>query len=144
MTISPHSTIPHAYAACLHADCPLSGHCLRQVAYKELLSTSDRFCIVNPSQCSKDDSCRYYRNSAPVRYARGFTGMQKRMYPEQYATFMQILLGRFSRTTFFERRRGERPMPPGEQAIVLEALRRAGVAEPMDFDAYEEGIDWQD
>ncbi len=144
MPKSPSSTIPYAYAACQHTDCPMSGNCLRQVAYKELISTSDRFCIVNPSQCSKDASCRHYRSSAPVRYARGFKGMQKRMYPEQYATFMQILVGRFSRTTFFERRRGERPMPPEEQAIVQDALRMAGVTASMDFDAYEEAIDWSD
>lgn len=139
-----YSTIPYEYATCQHTDCPMSDHCLRQVAYKELLTTSNHFRIVNPSQCSKDDACRYYRSKALVRYARGFTAMQKRMYPDQYEQFSRTLIRRFSRSTYFERRRGTRAMPPAEQALVLRTLRKVGVTESIDFDNYEEGINWYD
>ena len=139
-----HSTIPYEYAACQHTDCPMSDNCLRQVAYKELLTTSEHFRIVNPSQCSKDEACRYYRSKALVRYARGFTAMQKRMYPDQYEQFSRTLIHRFSRSTYFERRRGTRAMPPAEQALVLRTLRKVGVTEPIDFDNYEDGLNWYD
>ncbi len=139
-----YSTIPYEYAACQHTECPMSDNCLRQVAYKELLTTSDHFRIVNPTQCCKDESCRYFRSKVPVRYARGFKAMQKRMYPDQYKLFSRTLIRRFSRSTYFERRRGTRAMPPEEQALVLHTLHMVGVTEAIDFDNYEEGFNWYD
>ena len=136
------TTIPYEFAACQHSDCPLSDTCLRQVAYKQLLNETDNFRIVNPSQCSKDDVCRYFRTKELVRYARGFTALQEHMYPGQYKLFKSALIRRFSRSTYFERRRGTRAMPPEEQALVLRTLRNVGVNENIDFDGYEEGINW--
>lgn len=37
---------------------------------------------------------------------------------------------------------GERPLSPSEQQVVLNALKRCGVKEPKDFDAYFEEYDW--
>ena len=39
-------------------------------------------------------------------------------------------------------RKGERPLSPSEQQVVLNALKRCGVKEPKDFDAYFEEYDW--
>ena len=85
-----------------------------------------------------------FRDSAPVTYARGFTGMQSRMFPAQYQQFMSILMSHFGRNPYFERRRGEFPLSPKEQRIVLNALRRVGVTEELRFDHYEESVNWYD
>ena len=37
---------------------------------------------------------------------------------------------------------GRRPLSPSEQQVVLNALKRCGVKEPKDFDAYFEEYDW--
>ena len=70
--------------------------------------------------------------------------MQKQMFPGQYDTFKSILIRKFSRNPYFERRRGETALSPNEQDIVLRALRRAGVTTKLDFDSYEDNINWYD
>ena len=97
-----------------------------------------------PTLCTRDEACPYFRDSAPVTYARGFTGMQSRMFPAQYQQFMSILMSHFGRNPYFERRRGEFPLSPKEQRIVLNALRRVGVTEELRFDHYEESVNWYD
>lgn len=100
--------------------------------------------MINPSRCSKNESCIYYRYNKPVTYARGFTNFQKRMFPDQYSRFMSICINHWSRNTYFERRRGDRSLPPNEQAFILNALKKVGVTEDMKFDSYEENISWYD
>ena len=52
------------------------------------------------------------------------------------------LMRHFSRRTYYRVRKGERPLSPSEQQVVLNALKRCGVKEPKDFDAYFEEYDW--
>lgn len=136
---------PLNYPVCLHADCPRAEHCLHRVAYGMLLEKCEMLRVINPERCRKDgDNCPYFRDSAPVTYARGFTQMQRRMYPGQYNRFMRLLVGYFGRNPYFERRKGETALTPAEQKIVLNALRQAGVEEDLKFDAYEENVNWND
>jgi len=136
--------LPSHYPVCVHSDCPLAASCLHQLAYKELCKTMERMWLINPSRCTKAEDCKYYRNSEPVRYARGFSSFQDKMYPKQYAAFKQQLIARFNRNDFYRRRRGELALPPAEQAFVLDALRKAGVTEEMPFDSYEDRRNWYD
>lgn len=137
--------IPVEYATCEHGDCPRAATCLHQLVYRPLLERGDTYLrLLNPRQCTQNDRCAHYRNSAPVTYARGFTGMQQHMFPEQYRRFMSILVGHFSRNPYFERRRGEVALSPKEQKIVFNALRQAGVTEELKFDRYEENVNWYD
>lgn len=135
---------PKEYAICWHSDCPRAATCLHQLACQPLMEEQAILRLINPNHCTKDEHCPYYRDSSPVTYARGFTNMQKRMFPDQYQTFMSILMKRFGRTPYFERRRGEIAMPPKEQEIVLRALRQAGVTEDLKFDQYEENVNWHE
>ena len=139
-TFSP----PHGYAVCIHADCPMASSCLHRIAYPMLLETGNFLRLVNPSRCTKDASCSFYRSNRPVTYARGFTNFQKRMFPDQYSRFMSICINHWSRNPYFERRRGERSLPPDEQVFILNALKTVGVTEDMKFDSYEENINWYD
>lgn len=135
---------PDGYPVCQHEDCPRAGKCLHQLAYQPLLERSHILQLLNPKRCTKDENCPNFRDSTPVRYARGFIGMQKQMFPGQYDTFKSILIHKFSRNPYFERRRGETALSPNEQDIVLCALRRAGVTTKLDFDSYEDNINWYD
>lgn len=124
---------------------PRAGKCLHQIAYQPLIEQPATVLrLLNPTLCTRDEACPYFRDSAPVTYARGFTGMQSRMFPAQYQQFMSILMSHFGRNPYFERRRGEFPLSPKEQRIVLNALRRVGVTEELRFDHYEESVNWYD
>lgn len=136
--------IPADYAICMHHDCPRANTCLRQLAWNPQTEHKPLLRVINPNHCTRDEKCPYYRDSTPVTYARGFTSMQKHMYPGQYRTFMSILVRHFSRNPYFERRRGATALSPKEQEIVLQALRQAGVTEDLKFDKYEDNINWSD
>lgn len=134
--------VPENYALCLREDCPCASTCLRRLAYEPMMKRSTYLYVLNPDRCVPGASCPYYRNSAPVVYARGFKGMQARMLPAQYQKFRALLLNHFSQNTFYERRRGDYPLSPEEQNLVLQALHQAGVTENLPFDRYEECLRW--
>jgi len=135
---------PSDYAVCIHEDCPMADTCLHRQVYAKLLESRNYLRMVNPQRCSKNAQCEFYRDSKPVRFARGFINFQKNMFPGQYQTFMMTLIGKFGRNGYFDRRRGTKPLSPKEQEVVMEALRNAGVTNELKFDAYEELINWYD
>lgn len=137
-------SMPKGYAACLHSHCTLAATCLHQLAYNQLIQGETYLNVINPTQCSQKEDCPFYRNNQPVVYARGFTKMQKRMLPDQYRKFMQILIGEFGSNPYYERRRGETALSPREQEIVRHALRQVGLPDNWEFDAYEENVNWLD
>ena len=134
--------LPTDYSLCQHTDCPMAATCLHQIAYPLLLKSETYLRLINPKKCSKDRKCPFYRDSKPVTYAFGFTNFQKKMFPGQYQTFMCTLIGKFGRNAYFERRRGDSPLSPKEQEIVLAALQKAGITEKIPFDKYEDIINW--
>ena len=139
-----YTSVPPGYPVCVCTDCPMAVTCLHQFAYKKTTEKTVLLHIVNPKRCSKDAKCEFYRDTKPVTYARGFTNFQKKMFPNQYQLFMATLIGQFGRNAYFERRRGETALSPKEQQIVLAALRKVGIKEKMDFDSYEEKVNWYD
>lgn len=144
MTKKEYTPLPDSYPVCEHVDCPLASTCLHQIAYPTLMVQEEYLQLINPNRCSKSEACTYYRNNQPVRYARGFTNFQKRMFPNQYRQFMSICINHWSRNPYFERQRGTRALPPSEQAFILKTLEKVGVTEEMQFDSYEENINWYD
>ena len=139
-----YTTLPSRFGTCLHVNCPMASACLRQLAYSKMTENKDILCMVNPRHCSKDRDCKFYRDATPVRYAKGFTNFQKRMFPEQYHDFMYTLIVQFGRSAYFERRSGHTLLSPAEQEIVLAALQQAGVKEDFQFDKYVELYNWFD
>ena len=140
----PAFDIPFHYANCIHGDCTCADTCLRQLAYRHLIPTASVLHIANPTRCSKDEHCPYRRDSTPSPYARGFTKMQERMFPSQYEQFANRLIVYFGRSAYYERRNGNRLLPPKEQKVVTEAARKAGVTETFRFDSYEQRLSWED
>lgn len=134
--------VPDRYALCLHENCSCASACLRRIAYESAKERFTYLCVLNPDHCVPGESCSYYRDSAPVTYARGFKGMQARMLPVQYQQFRNLLLHHFGHNAFYECRRGECALSPEEQELVYQALMQAGVTEKLPFDSYEEGVRW--
>ena len=139
-----YTSLPEGYPVCEHTDCPNAENCLHQIAYHAMLEKTKYLKLINPTHCTKDEACTFYRDNRPTTYARGFTNMQKHMFPQQYQQFMDILMGKFRRNPYFERRRGKTPLPPQEQKFILDTLKKVGVSEKLEFDSYEENINWYD
>lgn len=134
--------IPYAYARCISSACPNMADCLRSMAWRMRDSSDKVLSVLNPDVVGEPDTCAWYRPCRGERYARGFTQMQKRMYPEQYARFMSALVGQFGRNPYFMRRRGEIPISEREQALVRRILAEVGADPSLDFDAFEYRVNW--
>ena len=76
MTKRTYTSLPTDYAVCIHVDCSLAATCLHQLAYPTLLGSKTFLRLINPNHCTKDDKCKFYRDSKPVVYARGLTNFQ--------------------------------------------------------------------
>ena len=142
MTKNNNQTTPHDYPVCEHQDCPMATTCLRQFAYTTLIENEVYLRLINPTKCSKDETCKYYRDKKPVVFARGFTNFQKQMFPQQYDKFMTTLVSHFGRNQYYKRRRGAILIPPEEQKVIRRVLEKVGADPKMDFDNYEEQINW--
>ena len=137
-----YTSLPNNYPVCEHSSCPMAATCLHQTAYSTLMEHAEYLRLINPTRCSKDEACTYYRDKKPVIFARGFTNFQKRMYPQQYDKFMTTLILHFGRNQYFKRRRGDILLPPEEQEVIRLMLEKVGADSKMDFDKYEEHINW--
>ena len=135
--------MPQGFSLCIHEACPLAEQCLRRMAWAALLASEERICIINPMLAMPSEACRYYRSIAPVTYARGFRGMQSQMLPAQYAKFSERLMKHFSRTSYFEHRRGTMLCTPTDIAYIRAVLNDLGLSD-LEFDAYEECYNWID
>lgn len=142
MTKNNKQTTPHDYPVCELQDCPMATTCLRQFAYTTLIENEEYLRLINPTKCSKDETCKYYRDKKPVVFARGFTNFQKQMFPQQYDKFMTTLVSHFGRNQYYKRRRGAILIPPEEQKVIRRVLEKVGADPKMDFDNYEEQINW--
>ena len=138
-----HKEVPYGYSHCLRADCPMAEHCLHQIAAQAVTNDIICFDILNPQLVEPSENCRFFRSDEPQVYARGFKNMQKQMLPGQYDTFRYRLIGKFGRNPYFERRKGARLCTPKDMLEVKAALKEQGL-EHLEFDAYEERVNWSD
>lgn len=122
-----YTSLPINYPVCEHSSCPMAATCLHQVAYSMMMEQNEEYLrLINPTRCSKDETCTYYRDKKPVIFAKGFTNFQKRMYPQQYDQFMTTLILHFGRNQYFKRRRGDILLPPEEQEVIRLMLEKVG------------------
>ena len=135
--------VPGCFLHCINADCPMAEHCLRQIATRALPKDELSVRILNPQITESSENCKFYRSDEPQVYARGFKNMQKQMLPGQYDTFRYRLIGKFGRNPYFERRKGARLCTPKDMLKVKAALKELGL-EHLEFDAYEERVNWSD
>ncbi|WP_297905350.1 DUF6078 family protein [uncultured Parabacteroides sp.] len=137
------ATIPNQYTLCLDRQCPKASTCLRQLAEQSMPDETAYWQIISPRHlASLKGTCPYYRPNKKVRYATGFVNLLESLPHKQMLTVIPVLMRHFSRRTYYRVRKGERPLSPSEQQVVLNVLKRCGVKEAKDFDAYFEEYDW--
>ena len=135
--------VPGGFAMCTRNDCEVCDHCLRHLAFEAV--GKDRWSIshVNPLKVVPTAECEYFRNNELATYARGFKNMQKSMIPSQYETFSYRLIGKFGRTGYFERRRGQRLCSPSEIETIRTVLQEIGLPR-LEFDGFVKKTNWYD
>lgn len=143
--------IPKDYIYCPAVDgvCPRAPQCLRAIAYRQLTATEapakpGPIRIVHPAcVASAADGCEYYRDSTPVRFARGMTNMFEDLPLKQARIVRRKVMACFScESYFYLSRKGERLITPAEQKAIRNAFRSAGVETAPQYDRYEEGVVW--
>ena len=136
--------LPGGFALCMRNDCKLCDHCLRNMAYKDVVTEKLwAICLVNPLRVKPSEACEYFRTDEPATYARGFVKMKQEMLPRQYDEFSVRLIGKFGRTGYYERRRGERLCSPKEIEFIQKVLQEMKLPN-FEFDAYEKHLNWYD
>lgn len=135
--------IPFGYVMCMRNDCKVCEHCLRHIAYNDVGKDEKRLMIINPLLAEPSEQCEHFRTDELATYAKGFTKMQLKMIPDQYQDFSVRLIGRFGRTGYYERRRGERLCTPSEIEFIRKVLQEIGLPD-LEFDGYQKQINWYD
>ena len=64
------------------------------------------------------------------------------LLPCHYDQFMTTLMLHFGRNPYFKRRRGNILLPPEEQEVVRLMLEEVGADSKMDFNKFEEYVNW--
>lgn len=136
--------VPGGYGLCTRNDCAVCNHCLRHIAYNDVV-TEELWVInhVNPLRTVPNAECPYFRTDELVTYAKGFVKMKQEMLPRQYDEFKCRLTGKFGRTGYYERRRGERLCSPSEMIVVHAVLHDLGLPN-LEFDGYVKKLNWCD
>ena len=98
---------------------------------------------VNPLRVVPNAQCPYFRTDELATYAKGFVQMKQEMLPGQNDEFMCRLIGKFGRTGYYERRRGERLCTPSEMEIIRTVLRELKLPD-LEFDGYVKQYNWCD
>lgn len=145
------NNIPKDYIYCPAVDgvCPRAPQCLRAIAYRQLTATETPtkpgpIRIVHPAcVANATDGCEYYRDSTPVRFARGMTKLFDEIPHRLEADIRRRIMSCFScRSYYFQSRKGERLITPKEQQDIANVFRRAGMKAEPEFDDYVEETYW--
>ena len=136
--------VPGGYGLCTRNDCAVCNHCLRHIAYNDVV-TEELWVInhVNPLRIVPNAQCPFFRSDELATYAKGFVKMKQEMLPRQYDEFKCRLTGKFRRTGYYERRRGERLCSPSDIRKIRAVLQELKLPE-LEFDGYVKQLNWGD
>ncbi|MBP3228793.1 MAG: hypothetical protein J6M53_08460 [Bacteroidaceae bacterium] len=140
--------VSKTFALCPSADCAVREACLRWVAAQLLPEDKPQWMFVAPRlwRTATADGCEAFRTAEPVRMARGFTralgDIASKHRPAVYAAICRAL--GTGRNHYYEMRRGQRALSPKEQDVIAAILASHGAPQPVEFDAYEQMLFWED
>ena len=136
--------VPGGYGLCTRNDCAVCNHCLRHIAYNDVV-TKELWVInhVNPLRVKLTAECEFFRTDELATYGKGFVKMKQEMLPRQYDEFKCRLIGKFGRTGYSERRRGERLCSPSDIQKIRAVLQELKLPE-LEFDGYVKQLNWGD
>lgn len=130
--------IPEWWPVCGNGDCPMSGDCLRHVAWLNVPPTVTQWASVMPTAL-RNGECRYYLKNEKVLMARGFDNMFARVCSRDARVEMRLAITDYlgSKGTYYRYKHGERLLTPEQQQWILQLFGRYGYdAEGLKFDEY--------
>lgn len=126
---------------CINNECSEREHCLRQIYYnKEWNEETMR--IITPKLCTGTADCPYYLCNEPRRVCYGFIGMLTHLTRRQEDEFRERMKHHFHHNTYFQMRRGERPINRDEQQTIANILSEVAPGAELFFDRIEERDAW--
>lgn len=146
--------IPQHYTYCFAGKdlCPKASTCLRAIAAQIVTESKEEpekvIRIINHiyvQRLPQPDSCRFYRDSKPVRYAKGMTQLFEDLPLKQSRLVRQQVMRCFSCVSlFYQSRKGIRLISPQEQQNIRNVFRSARVQGEPKFDGYEYSLAWDE
>lgn len=123
---------------CPMAECPKKDECARHAFYLQALAESDDFTVLNTIRLHPtEDGCPHFIVPRVVRMAYGFKRLAATI-PRGNARNMDWIVGQTSDSTFYRYQRGERPIAPYEQQLILREVEAAGGDPSVGFNRYED------
>ena len=142
--------IPKDYLYCFATAeaCPRCATCLHALAARLLTESGETqptvIQSVNPNHAQHPPKdCKHYRDSTPVRFARGMSRLFDDVPMRQGKPLRRKVMACFScERYFYYSRGGDRLITPKEQEGIARVFRETGISEAPKFDNYEDGILW--
>ena len=88
------------------------------------------------------EQCPHYRKEQYVNMARGMMNFYYDMPSRTERAIKHRLISMFSRKTYYDYRKGARPITPDIQAQIERVCREEGWKEKLKYDAWEKDILW--
>lgn len=143
--------LPHNYLHCLAGNeaCPRKDTCLRAIAAR-LLAESEAASpvgiqIINPNVARKvtGEECPYYRDSTPVKFARGMSRLFDDVPTGKVEMLRPKVMGCFkSQYRFFTCRKGTHLVTPKEQQAIARVFQKYVPGVDPRYDGYETSVLW--
>ncbi len=144
--------IPKNYTYCFAGKglCPKAATCLRAIAAQILIDSPEDtpkvIGTINPvyvERLPKSESCSFYRDDKPVRYAKGMTRLFEDLPLKQVQLVRLRVMKCFSsEAIFYQSRKGIRLITPEEQAAIQHVFQSAGVGIVPKFDEFQYCLAW--
>lgn len=132
-----------SYLVCFLDHCPLHQTCLRWLVGQYADATQPSYRAVNPHYPhTATDSCELYREKRCAQVMYGFTRLFDNMPARMAHRIRLFLIMQFGHKYYYEMRKGQRPINPGQQTVILDACRQHGWQGPVTYDRQEEDYDW--
>lgn len=143
--------LPHNYLHCLVGNeaCPRKSICLRAIAAR-MLEESEAASpvgiqIINPNVARKvtGEECPFYRDSTPVKFARGMSRLFDDVPAGKLALMRRKVIECFpSRNYFFISKRGDRLITPEEQQAVERVFKKHVPGIEPRFNEFIKSVRW--
>ena len=131
------------YLVCFIDHCPLHEECLRWQAGHYVSSSPYAQKSVNPHHAGvATEQCPLFRKKERIVLKRGLTRLYLDMPSRVEYAVRQQLYQEFGRKYYFEMRKGDRPITPEQQQVILDTCRHFGWQGPIVYDSEEEGFAW--
>ena len=149
--MTQYQDLPNNYLHCLAGNeaCPRKSTCLRAIAARMLEESGTASPVeihaLNPNiaRNAGEKGCSFYRDSAPVRLARGMTRLLDNVPAGKVDTLRSKVIGCFaSQYRFFTCRKGTHPVTPKEQQAIAEVFSKYVPGVEPQYDGYETSVLW--